>query len=137
MHLFPQPALEEFHNLHDRDDQDCQPKGRCVFVEVNRGELKRGRQERYLDHSGGQYQGYDHCSEQEMIVRGHFEQGAAAASHVQGVEDFNHGQGEEGHGGSIRAVDEFPYTALDVVAQQVGPVSYTHLDVYKRQGLKG
>ena len=54
-----------------------------------------------------------------MIVRGHFEQGAAAASHVQGVEDFNHGQSEECHGGSIRAVYEFPYTALDVMADQI------------------
>ena len=36
------------------------------------------------------------------------------------MEDLNHGQGQECHGGSVRAVDKFPDAAFHIMAHQIG-----------------
>ena len=48
------------------------------------------------------------------------EDGASAASHIQGVEDLNHGQGQERHGGSVVAVGKYPFAGFKGMAGDVG-----------------
>ena len=87
-----------------------------------------------------------------MCIRDRYSVGAAGYARVQGQpacippHELHHENEAVGAGGGVDIVDniggdihgaleaEGGVCAVDVVVYGLGPVSYTHLDVYKRQG---
>lgn len=112
VHPFP---LEELHRFHNGNHKRAQQDGDEVFTWLNAGELERSGEEGNLADQGGGQEGTDGGDEKHPVLGTEPEDASPLGAHVQTVEDLRHGQGQEGHGGTVRAVGDFPDAAFHVV----------------------
>lgn len=95
--------LEELHDLHDGDDAEGQRQGHQVLVPLHAGEVEGGGDEGHLAHQGGGQQAADSGKGHHPVAGAELQDAAPLGPHVETVENFCHGHGDEGHGGAVRA----------------------------------
>lgn len=120
--LFRRETLEEFHDLHDRDDKEAEADGHDILIELHAGEVERCGDERHLAHERREEQRRHGRGEQRPVARAHREDAAALRAHVQAVEDLCHGHGEERHRCAVGAQAvrrNLPNAGLHEVADEV------------------
>ena len=121
--LLCRETLEEFHDLHDRDNEETHADSDDILIKFHTGEIERRGDERHLAHERRQKQCRERRDEQRPVARAHREETAALRAHVQAVENFRHGHGEERHGRAVGAqavCRDLPHTGFHEVADEIG-----------------
>ena len=75
--------------------------------------------ERNVNNRRCKQQSENHRSPDIFVLAAETENRSSSGTHVEGVENFHHGQCQEGHCHTIRAVDDLPSSGLDIMSDEI------------------
>ena len=118
--LFGKFSLEEFDAFYNGDYHNCEKQSNSIFYQADVREAKGIGNTRQVNDRSGENQAEKHGTPKNLVVTAQLEHASALTAHVEGVEDFGHAHRQESHGHSVRAVGNFPYSALNEMTDKIG-----------------
>ena len=101
-------ALNEFYDFYNRNYGERHTHCNYVFFKGDMLEFEHIGDNRHVNDTGAEYPAEYHGTVQIYVMTLYGEDGSVLSTHVEGVEDFSHCQGNERHSHTVKAVNNFP-----------------------------
>ena len=97
-------SLEEFDGFDNRNRKERKAECDSIFLEIHGCKSECACEERNLADERGCHKAAERRKTENGIEAAEREGGAALRTHVEGMEDLAHGEGQERHGGTVQAI---------------------------------